>query len=381
MYTNILIDVILVVDNTLGTLFKITSFGESHGNLIGIIVDGTPAGIELDLEFLQKELDMRRPGQSDLTTSRNEKDTVKIVSGLFNNRTTGAPICLYIENKDIDSSEYEKFKNILRPSHIDYSALKKYGGYSDYRGSGRFSGRITAGFVMAGAIAKQILSKYNISIFAYTKAIGLIIDEIDYDSTQIKELLKHREDSPVRTINQKKSEEMEQLVKEVKTQKDSIGGTIKCVARNFPAGKGGPVFNSLESKISHAVFSIPGIKGIEFGAGFKAANMKGSEHNDPWILKEGKIVTIKNSSGGIIGGISTGMPIEFTIAVKPPATISIPQKTVNIDKMTNIEFEFSGRHDPCIVPRVVPVVEAITAVVLLDCLLIEGFVPRVFESQ
>jgi chorismate synthase len=373
--------VILVVDNTFGTIFTITSFGESHGNLIGIVIDGIPAGIALDFDLIQKELDMRRPGQSDLTTPRNEKDEVKIVSGIFNNMTTGAPVCLYIENKDINSSEYEKFKNILRPSHVDYSVLKKYGGYSDYRGSGRFSGRITAGFVMAGAIAKQILSKYNISIFAYTKAIGHIIDKNDYDSIEIQELLKLRENSPVRTINQKKSEEMEHLIKEVKTQKDSIGGIIKCISRNYPAGKGGPIFNSLESIISHAIFSIPGIKGIEFGAGFRAATMKGSEHNDPWILKKGKITTTKNSSGGIIGGISTGMPIEFTIAVKPPSTISIPQKTVNIDNMENVEFEFTGRHDPCIVQRVVPVVEAITAVVLLDCLLIEGFVPRVFKES
>jgi chorismate synthase len=233
---------------------------------------------------------------------------------------------------------------------------------------------------MAGAIAKQILSKYNVSIFAYTEVIGHITDENDYNSIDIKELVDLRENSPVRTINQMNSEEMEQLVKEVKIQNDSIGGIVKCIVRGFPAGKGGPIFNSLESKISHAIFSIPGIKGIEFGAGFSAANMRGSEHNDPWILKKGKVVTTKNSSGGIIGGISTGMPIEFTIVVKPPATISIPQKTVNIDTMENVEFEFTGRHDPCIVPRVVPVVEAITAVVLLDCLLIEGFVPRVFGS-
>lgn len=371
---------ILVVDNSLGTLFKITSFGESHGELIGIIIDGSPAGIELDLEFIQRELDMRRPGQSNLLTSRNERDKVKIVSGIFNMKTTGAPICLYIENEDIDSSEYEKFKSYLRPSHVDYSALKKYGGYSDYRGSGRFSGRVTAGFVMAGAVAKLILHKYNILIFAYTKGIGNIIDENNYDSVDIKELIKRREKSPVRTVDPEKSEEMEHIIKDIKKKNDSIGGIVKCFARNYPPGKGGPVFNSLESQISHAIFSIPGIKGIEFGAGFKAASMKGSEHNDPWVLENGKVITTKNSSGGIIGGISTGMPIEFTIAVKPPATISIPQKTVNIDEMENVEFTFSGRHDPCIVPRVISVVEAITAVVLLDCLLIEGFIPRVFES-
>jgi chorismate synthase len=372
--------VIIVVDNTLGTLFKITSFGESHGDLIGIIVDGTPAGIELDLELIQKELDLRKPGQSSLTTSRLEEDKVKIVSGIFNKRTTGAPICLTIENKDVNSSKYEEFKNILRPSHIEYSALKKYGQYYDYRGSGRFSGRITAGFVMAGAIAKQILKKYNITTFAFTKSIGNIIDENAYSITDYEKLLELRETSPVRTLNQEKSTLMEHLIKEVKAQKDSIGGLVKCIVSGFPAGKGGPIFNSIESNISKAIFAIPAIKGIEFGAGFKASSMKGSEHNDPWILKDGKIQTIKNDSGGIIGGISIGMPIEFTVAVKPTASIGIPQKTINISTMENIEFEFSGRHDPCIVPRIIPVVEAMTSIVLLDCLLIDGYVPRVFES-
>lgn len=370
---------ILVVDNTLGRIFKITSFGESHGQLIGIIVDGTPAGIELNVQLIQRELDMRKPGQSSLTTTRMEEDKVKIVSGIFNKKTTGAPICLFIENKDIDSSKYEEFRKFLRPSHIDFTASKKYGNYYDYRGSGRFSGRITAGFVMAGAIAKQILKKYNITIFAYTKSIGNIEDEKEYDVSNYKQFLELRERSLVRTLDQEKSRLMEALVNEVKDHKDSIGGLIKCIVNGFPAGKGGPIFNSIESNISKAIFSIPAIKGIEFGAGFKASNMKGSEHNDPWIFKDGEIKTLKNDSGGIIGGISTGMPIEFTVSVKPPASIGILQKTVNIESMENVEIEFSGRHDPCIVPRVIPVVEAMTSVVLLDCLLINGFVPRVFD--
>ena len=369
---------ILVVDNSLGTLFKMTSFGESHGDLIGIIIDGTPAGLELNLEDIQKQLDMRKPGQSHLTTSRKEEDKVKILSGIFNNKSTGAPICLVIENEDKDSSVYEKFKKYLRPSHIDYTALKKYKGFSDYRGSGRFSGRVTAGFVMAGAIAKQILRKFDILIFAYAKGIGNVIDEQSYDKIKFENLLELREKSLVRAINSEKSKSMEKLVEKVKVEKDSIGGIIKCIVRGFPVGKGGPIFNSLESSISRAIFSIPAIKGLEFGAGFKSASMKGSEHNDPWIIEKGKIETSKNDSGGIIGGISTGMPIEFSVAVKPTASIGIPQKTVNIETMENIEIEFSGRHDPCIVPRVIPVVEAIVAVVLLDCLLIEGFIPRVF---
>lgn len=369
------------MDNSFGTLFRITSFGESHGDLIGIILDGVPAGLEINLDIIQNELEKRSPGQSQLTTTRFEEDQVKILSGIFNNKTTGAPLCLIIENKDIDSSIYKKFKNFLRPSHIDYSALKKYGGFSDFRGSGRFSGRITAGFVMAGAIAKQILRKFDIMIFAYTKSIGNIIDDEKYSVDEFEKLQDQRKASLVKSINYEKSKLMEHLIMEVKSQKDSIGGTVKCLVKNFPEGKGGPIFNSIESNISRAVFSIPAIKGIEFGIGFKAAKMRGSEHNDPWILKNGKIQTSKNDAGGIIGGISTGMPIEFTVAVKPTASIGIPQKTVNIQTMENAEIELSGRHDPCIVPRIIPVVEAMTANVLLDCLLIEGYIPRVFQSQ
>ncbi|MFX1444867.1 MAG: chorismate synthase [Promethearchaeota archaeon] len=367
-------------DNTFGTRFKITSFGESHGKVIGVIVDGCPAGLEFDLDFIQNELNKRRPGQSHLTTSRSESDKAMVLSGIFNRKTTGAPICLIVENEDVDSSKYEKFKEVLRPSQVDYTALNKYGGFADYRGSGRFSGRITAGFVMAGAIAKQVLAEYDISIFAYTKSIGKIVDEEEYLVEDIRKIIDLREKSPIRALNSKKSKLMEQEIEEVKNQKDSIGGTIKCIVNNFPEGVGGPIFNSLESNISKAIFSIPAIKGIEFGAGFQAAKMKGSEHNDPWLIKDGKIQTTKNDSGGIIGGISTGMPIEFCVAVKPTATIGIPQKTVNIEKMEDTEIEITGRHDPCIVPRAIVVVEAMTAIVLLDFLLIEGVIPSVFKS-
>ena len=368
------------MDNSFGIILKITLFGESHGELIGVIVDGVPAGFVFDTEIIQKELNTRRPGQSRLVTSRNEEDKLEVLSGIFNERATGAPICLIIKNQDHNSSEYEKFKKYLRPSHIDYSALKKFGGYSDYRGSGRFSGRMTAGLVMAGAIAKQILRKYEITIFAYSKSIGNIIDENDYHSFDYNNLYSLREKSLLRCLNSGKSNLMEDLVENVKKLKDSIGGTINCIINNFPAGKGGPIFNSLESKISEGIFSIPSIKGIEFGAGFNATRMKGSIHNDPWIVKNGKVQTTKNDSGGIIGGISTGMPIEFTVAVKPTASIGVSQKTVNIETLENVEIEFTGRHDPCIVPRVIPVVESITALVLLDCLLIDGFIPRIFKS-
>ncbi|MFX1379118.1 MAG: chorismate synthase [Promethearchaeota archaeon] len=368
------------MDNSFGTIYRITSFGESHGDLIGIIIDGVPAGLEFDLNVIQNEVDRRKPAQSYLTSPRFEEDRVKVLAGVYENRTTGAPLCLIIENKDIDSSVYENFRDIMRPSHIDYPALRKYGGFSDPRGSGRFSGRITAGFVMAGAMAKQILKKYDIMIFAYAKSIGDIIDNREYSPSEIKKLFELRTKSLVGAIDLEKSKAMESLIEGVKKLRDSIGGMIKCIILNFPAGKGSPVFNSIESNISNAIFAIPAIKAIEFGVGFKAAKMKGSEHNDPWIIKDGKVQTTKNDAGGIIGGISTGMPIEFTVAVKPTASIGIPQKTINIKTKQNVEFEYSGRYDPCIVPRVIPVVEAMTANVLLDILLREGFIPRILKS-
>ncbi|MFX0022391.1 MAG: chorismate synthase [Candidatus Hermodarchaeota archaeon] len=368
------------MDNSIGNIFRITSFGESHGDLVGIIIDGVPVGLDFDVNFIQSELDRRKPGHSYLTTPRYEEDRVKVLSGIFENKTTGAPICLIIENTNIDSSIYEKYRDFLRPSHIDYPALRKYRGFSDLRGSGRFSGRITAGFVMAGAIAKLILKKYKIEIFAYTKSIGGIVDNKEYISNEIKELFELREKSLIGAVDQEISKLMELLIERIKNQKDSIGGTIKCIVKNFPAGKGGPIFNSLESNISKMIFAIPGIKAIEFGAGFNAATMKGSEHNDPWIIKNGIVQTTKNDAGGIIGGLSTGMPIEFTVAVKPTASISIPQKTVNIETKQNVEIEFLGRHDPCIVPRIIPVVEAMIANVLLDILLLEGFIPRILNS-
>jgi len=366
--------------NTFGTIFRISSFGESHGKIIGIIVDGVPAGLDFDMNFIQNELDKRKPAQSRLTSTRSEIDEVKVYSGVFNGKATGAPICLIIENKDIDSSEYEKLKNFLRPSQVDYPALKKYGGFADYRGSGRFSGRITAGFVMAGAIAKQVLKKHNISVFAYTKSIGDIEDDQEYEIDDLERFIGMRENSIIRALNHEKSKQMEALIEEVKRENDSIGGTIKCIVGNVPPGVGGPVFNSLESNLSKAIFSIPAIKGIEFGRGFKAARMRGSEHNDPWISRNGKIEAIKNDSGGIIGGISTGMPIEFTAAMKPTASIGIPQKTINVETLKSSEIQIKGRHDPCIVPRAIVIIEAMTAIVLVDQLLMEGKISSLISN-
>ncbi|NVM18291.1 MAG: chorismate synthase [Candidatus Lokiarchaeota archaeon] len=367
-------------DNTFGTKFKITSFGESHGKVVGVVIDGTPAGLKFDLNYIQSELDKRKPGQSKFTSTRKEQDKVEVLSGIFNNTTTGAPICLIIRNQDVDSSNYEKSKGLLRPSHVDYVALQKYGDYADFRGSGRFSGRITAGYVMAGAVAKQILNIFNISILAYTKSIGSIEDNKDHSVDNLEPLLQQRKNSPVGALDLELSTKMEEEIEFAKKDNDSVGGTICCVINNVPPGMGGPIFNSIESNISKGIFSIPAIKGIEFGAGFKASRMKGSEHNDPWTIKNGKIRTTKNDSGGIIGGISTGMPIVFTLAVKPTSSIGIVQKTVNVKTMEEEDIKIEGRNDPCIVPRAIVVVESIAAIVILDYLLIEGRVPSVLEN-
>jgi chorismate synthase len=366
-----------MADNSLGQKFIITSFGESHGKVIGIIIDGIPAGLDFDLNLIQKELEQRRPAQSDITSPRSERDIAIPLSGIFNGKTTGAPLCFIIENEDVNSSNYHQF--ILRPSHIDYVALKKYGGFADYRGSGRFSGRITAGFVIAGAIAKQLLKTRNISVFSYTKSIGNIVDNKDYSSVNIDTLLDARENSTVRTLNPELSKTMEERIKTLMVDKDSIGGIIRCIVHNFPSGIGGPIFNSLESNLSKAIFSIPSVKGIEFGSGFNATLMKGSKHNDPWIYDNDDIKTTKNDSGGIIGGISTGMPIEFNVAIKPTPSIGKSQQSVNFKTRENINLMIEGKHDPCIVPRVVIVVEAMTAITLVDFLLIEGIIPSILK--
>ena len=367
-------------DNSFGTKFKITSFGESHGKVIGVIIDGTPAGLNFDLNYIQNQSDRRKPGQSKFTTTRKEQDKVEVLSGIFKNKTTGAPICLIIWNEDVESSDYEKNKDLLRPSHVDYVALRKFGGFADYRGSGRFSGRITAGFVMAGAVAKQILNKFKISILAYTKSIGNIEDSKDHYVDNLEKLLQQREGSPVGALDLEISKRMEREIENAKEINDSVGGTISCIIKGIPPGIGGPVFNSIESNISKGIFSIPAIKGIEFGAGFNASRMMGSEHNDPWTIENGKIRTKKNDSGGIIGGISTGMPIVFTLAIKPTSSIGMVQHTVNIKTMEEEDMQIQGRNDPCIVPRAIVVVESIAAVVILDYLLIEGIIPSVLEE-
>ncbi|MBD3351866.1 MAG: chorismate synthase [Candidatus Lokiarchaeota archaeon] len=360
--------------NTFGKLFRVTTFGESHGKLIGVVVDGCPAGMEIDEKLIQEDLNRRRPGQNDISTPRKEKDILQIMSGVVNGVSTGAPICMIIENKDKDSSKYDGVKVTPRPSHADFPALMKYGNWVDLRGSGRFSGRNTAAFVMAGGLAKQLLKKENVKIGAYTKAIYDVNDDQDHT---LEEILAFAEKNKVRTINAQIADKMIDAISKAKENEDSVGGIITCIAEGLPAGIGEPMFESIESRISSAMFSIPAVKGIEFGIGFKAITMYGSEHNDPYVIEDNKVKTETNNAGGIIGGISTGMPVKFSVIVKPTASIGKEQDTVDLSEMKDTKMKIEGRHDPCIVPRAIPVVEAMTSIVLLDLMLQAGKIPRV----
>ncbi|MFQ5997227.1 MAG: chorismate synthase [Dehalococcoidales bacterium] len=360
--------------NSLGKLFVITCFGESHGNCMGVVIDGCPAGLPITEEDIQPEVERRRPGAVG-TTERWEPDKVEILSGIYNGFTTGAPICMLTWNKDIDSGVYKKNRFALRPSHADYTAFVKYGGFNDFRGGGRFSGRITIAFVMAGAIAKKLLNRLGVDVFAHTVEIGGI-------KAPPKELTEIKESSRKNSLwcaDQDAAEEMVRLIEKTRAEKDSLGGIIEGVALNVPAGLGEPVFDNLDGELAKALFAIPAVKGVEFGVGFTVAGMKGSENNDPFFIKDDKIVTLTNKAGGILGGISNGMPIVVRVAVKPTASIARSQETVDIQKMTKTSLTVMGRHDACIVPRAVPVVEAMMAVTLCDFALRAGLIPRVIK--
>jgi len=363
------------MENSFGKLFTITSFGESHGRCVGIVIDGCPAGLAVSEEDIQREVDRRKPSASTASTSRAEEDKVEILSGTFNGFSTGAPICLLVWNKDIDSSEYEKTRHLLRPGHADYTAFMKYGGFNDFRGGGRFSGRITATFVMAGAIARKLLNLADIEVMAYTIEIG----GVKAQPTELDEVRKNVDQNPLRCADPEAAREMLRVIEKAREEKDSVGGIIEGVALNVPAGLGEPVFDTLEGELARALFAIPAVKGVEFGSGFSAARKKGSENNDPFIIKDGKIATASNNAGGILGGISNGMPIVVRVAVKPTPSIGRSQQTVNIGKMENATLEVRGRHDACIVPRAVPVVESMMAVTLCDFAMRAGIIPEVIK--
>lgn len=338
--------------SSFGHLFRITTFGESHGPALGVVIDGVTPGVELDVALVQAELDRRRPGQSSITTQRKEPDAVEVVSGLFEGRTTGAPILLIINNKDAKSGAYEPIKDLFRPGHADYTYLKKYG-LRDWRGGARASGRETAARVAAGAVAKRLLARRGVSVVAYTaRAAGVVCRTVH---------LGEIEKNPMRACDPVAAEEMVKRVEEARSHGDSVGGIVECRIVGVPAGLGEPVFDKLDAELAKAMLSIPAVKGIEFGAGFAAADMTGSRHNDA-ITPQGFAT---NNAGGILGGISSGQDIVFRVAVKPTSSISSPQQTINT-KGEPAEIRTKGRHDPCLCPRVVPVVEAMAALVLED---------------
>ncbi len=363
------------MQNSFGKLFTITSFGESHGKCVGTIVDGCPAGLPITEADIQKEVDKRRAGESVAATTRLEKDRVEILAGVSDGFTTGAPICLLIWNTDIDDTDYEKIRFRLRPGHADYTAYMKYGGFTEWRGGGRFSGRTTATFVMAGAIAKKLLNLIGTEIIAHTVAIG----DIKTKPMEFDQIKKNAEQDPLRCADSEASKEMVKLIARVKEEGDSVGGIIEGIARNVPIGLGEPAFDNLDGDLAKALLAIPAVKGVEFGAGFSAARMKGSENNDPFIIKDGKIATVTNNAGGILGGINNGMPIVVRVAVKPTPSIAKPQETVNIKSMESARLAVRGRHDTCIALRAVVVVESMVAVTLCDFAMRAGLIPRVIK--
>ncbi len=347
--------------SSIGTIFKLTTFGESHGIAIGGIIDGVPSNFKLNLELIQNELDRRRPGQSAIVTQRKESDTVQILSGIFEGKTTGAPIGFIILNEDQQSKDYSHIKDSFRPSHSDYTYEKKYG-HRDYRGGGRSSARETACRIVAGAIAKQFLHSQNIFIQAF-------VDQVGYIRLTPEELLtinyKTIEANPVRCPIPSKAEEMEKLIQEVRKEGDSIGGCVRCEINGVPIGLGEPVFDRLNADLGKAMLSINAAKGFEYGSGFSGVELRGSQHNDVF-LEDG--TTLTNHSGGIQGGISNGMPIYFRVAFKPVATIIQDQDSIDKDG-NKVVVKGKGRHDPCVVPRAVPIVESMAAIILLDFVL------------
>jgi chorismate synthase len=357
------------MSGTWGKNIKLSIFGESHGSAIGITIDGLEPGLEIDIEAVKKEMDRRAPGRSPLATARKESDTFEILSGYFNDRTTGTPLCAIIRNADQHSKDYGDLKKLMRPGHADYTGNVRYKGFNDYRGGGHFSGRITAPLVFAGAIAKQILANKGIIIGSHIKSIERIQDasfeEIDLNEDLIRKL--SYESFPV--INKSSGDNMQELILKVKKDLDSVGGIVETVILNLPSGIGSPFFDSVESHLSSIIFSIPATKGIEFGKGFDISALKGSEANDEFYIENDIIKTKTNNNGGILGGITSGMPLVFRTAIKPTASISREQHTVDIEAHKNVTLSIKGRHDPCIVPRAIPVIEAVSAIAILDLML------------
>lgn len=349
--------------NTFGTLFKLSTFGESHGIAIGGVIDGMPAGLNIDLDFVQAELNKRRPGQSHYTTARNEEDKVEFLSGIFEGVSTGTPIGFIIKNKDSKSTDYSHLQNAYRPSHADFTYEKKFG-IRDYRGGGRSSARETTCRVVAGALAKLLLNKYNIHITAFVKQIGSISLKKNHNEIDLNLV----EGNPIRCPDEVTASQMMKLIDEAKEKGDTLGGTIQCIIQNLPVGLGEPVFDKFDAVMAHAMMSINATKGFEIGSGFSSADKNGSQLNDVFVNENG-IKTKTNNSGGVQGGITNGMPVYFNVAFKPVATIMQSQESVNSNG-ESITLESKGRHDACVLPRAVPIVESMAALVTADFLLL-----------
>ncbi|MEA1975287.1 MAG: chorismate synthase [Bacillota bacterium] len=363
------------MSNTFGKNLKLTIFGESHSKSIGVVIDGIPPGTSIDFEKIKNEMNRRRPSKNKISTSRYELDEVDIQSGFFNGKTTGASLCGIIKNKNTKSKDYSNLIDNMRPSHSDFPSNIKYKGFNDYRGGGQFSGRLTAPIVFAGAIAKQILEKNNIYIGSHIYSIKDIKDkefnELNIELELFNRLLKEE----IPTINKNISDKMRSEIKRYKSEGDSVGGIVETAIINLPVGLGEPLFDSFESRLSHLLFSIPGVKGIEFGKGFEITKLIGSQANDEFYYDDNlKEKTYSNNNGGILGGLTTSMPVIFKVAFKPTPSISKKQRTINIKEKENVEISIEGRHDPCIVPRALVVVEAVSAIITLDFLLESGIV-------
>ena len=355
------------MSSTYGENLKLSIFGQSHGTAIGMTLDGIPAGLAVDFDKLQSFLDRRAPGQHDYATPRREEDRPEFLSGIADGFTCGAPISAIIRNENTRSKDYSQLKDCPRPGHADYTAQVKYGGYQDCAGGGHFSGRLTAPLCIAGGLCKQWLEKAGIRIAAHIVAIGGVVDEGVYLDWVEPDLDAINPDFPV--LNPESGVKMREAIAAARAAGDSVGGLIECVATGLPAGLGDPMFGGMESRIAQIVYGIPAIKGLNFGSGFSGAYMLGSENNDAFTVKDGKITTVTNYAGGILGGITNGMPLVFEVAVKPTPSIAKPQQSVSLSAMEEKTLEITGRHDPCIVPRAVPVVEAAAAIAIYDAYL------------
>ncbi len=363
--------------NSIGKALVVTCFGESHGPGVGVTMDGCPAGLPLTLDDVQHALNLRIPQEKEVVSARREPDVAEVLSGTFQEHTTGAPITLHIRNREATPSDYEALKDIVRPGHADYPARVKYGGFSDYRGGGRLSGRMTAAFVAAGAVAKKLLSAFSVEVLAYAIAIDGVRLTLSPSPEMVRKVTYG---NPMRCPDLDVAEKMRKAVLAAKSNGDSVGGVVECTVLNLPVGVGEPLFDALDAELAKILFGIPAVKGVEFGAGFSSAGMKGSQNNDQYAMKEGRVVTLTNNSGGVLGGMSTGMPLLLRAAFKPPSSIAKEQKTVSLSKMEESALEVKGRHDPCVVPKAVPVVEGMVAVAIADLMIRGGMIPRVLKS-